>query len=158
MAFRAYVARSGWRETPITPAEWRAAASSLPELEVHASYHDEAVCAVLRGSQRRRLSWNDGYISAHHTNERLVAVLFVLAERLGAHVYSEHRRPYLDLADWQERQQRQQRRKRPYEPRARSYGHHHVARARTSSADWLPFAFMVALAAFALWALDFGAA
>ena len=152
MGSRAYLARSGWRETAISPEEWRTAASSIPELEVHASYRDDAVFAVLRGSQRRRLNWHDGYISAHHPDPRLIGILFALAERLGAQVYSEHRRPYLDVADWR---QRQQRRQRTYQPHERGYGTHHAARPAMGRADWLPFAaFMVALAFLALWALD----
>ncbi|NRF70849.1 hypothetical protein HLB44_27975 [Aquincola sp. S2] len=109
MGLRVYVARSGWRETPITADEWHDAVVTLPELEVHHVHGGGPVRAMLRGSQRRGLAWNDGYISAHHANARLVAVLFVLADRLGARVYSAHRRPYLDVADWEQRTQRYRR-------------------------------------------------
>lgn len=109
MGLRAYLARSGWRETPITADEWHDAVVTLPELEVHHVQGGGPVRAMLRGSQRRGLSWHDGYISAHHANARLVAAMFVLADRLGAQVYSAHRRPYLDVADWEQRTQRYRR-------------------------------------------------
>jgi hypothetical protein len=109
MGLRAYVARSGWRETPITADEWHDAVATLPELEVHQVHGGGAVRAMLRGSQRRGLTWHDGYISANHVNARLAASMFVLADRLGAQVYSAHRRPYLDVADWEQRSQRYRR-------------------------------------------------
>lgn len=106
MGLRAFVARSGWNKTPISDEEWREAASTLPELSVHRGPEGGPVYALLRGSQRRRITLHHGFLCGEHVDRRLVAVLFVLADRLGAQVFSEHRRVYRDQADWEQRVRR----------------------------------------------------
>lgn len=103
MGVRAFVARKGWQLTPISAEEWLEAASTLPDLDLHRGAGPASARALLRGSRRRGVVWHNGYLSAEHVNERLAGVLFVLADRLNARVYSERRRAYADVADWVER-------------------------------------------------------
>ena len=102
MGTRAYVARQGWKDTPISLEEWSKAVHQSDDLEMRQSPDGEWT-ALLRGSSRRRLTWHDGYLAAHHTNARMAAAIFDLADRLHADVYSEHRRRFDSLADWQRR-------------------------------------------------------
>jgi hypothetical protein len=102
MGTRAFVARSGWRKTPISLDELAQAVAESPDLELRQGI-DGDLRALLRGSSRRRLTWHEGYLAAHHTNPRMAAAVFDLAERLGAEVYSERRHRYADLADWARR-------------------------------------------------------
>ncbi|MBI5258280.1 MAG: hypothetical protein HY855_17375 [Burkholderiales bacterium] len=106
MGLRAFVARSGWEKNPISAEEWWDAVATMPELSVHLGREGEPAFALLRGSQRRRVSWRQGFLCGDHVDRRLITVLFLLADRLGAQVFSEHRRVYRDLADWERRVQR----------------------------------------------------
>lgn len=147
MGARAFLARSGWRETPITAEEWKVAASGVPELVLHHDADSPAVKAVLRGSHRRRLTWHDGYVAAHHANPALVAALFVLADRLGAQVYSEQRRRYADVADW-ERSNPPLQRTRSRVPVTASA----ALPAAAANTAWVPWlAFLIALGVVAAW-------
>lgn len=100
MGTRAFVARHGWKDTPIALDEWAEAVHQSTDLELHQS-PDGELTALLRGSRRRRVTWHDGYLAAHHTDERMAAAVFALAERLHANVYSERRQRYASLAEWQ---------------------------------------------------------
>ena len=100
MGTRAFVARHGWKHTPIGLDEWVEAVGQSTDLELHHS-PDGELTALLRGSRRRRLTWHDGYLASHHTNERMAAAVFALADRLHADVYNVHRYRYASLADWQ---------------------------------------------------------
>ena len=102
MGTRAFVARRGWKDTPIALDEWAQAVLESPDLELHQG-PDGELTALLRGSRRRRLTWHDGYLAVHHTNHRMATAVFALAERLGAGVYSERRHRYADLAEWERR-------------------------------------------------------
>jgi len=99
MGTRAFVARHGWQKTPIGLEEWADAVAQSPDLELHQA-PDGELTALLRGSRRRRLTWHEGYLAVHHTNVRMAAAVFALAERLQANVYSERRYRYVDLDDW----------------------------------------------------------
>jgi hypothetical protein len=102
MGTRAFVARPGWRDTPIGQEEWAEAVQDSTDLEMH-RWPDGELTALLRGSRRRRVTWHDGYLAAHHTDARMAAAVFALAERLQADVYSEHRQRFASLADWHQR-------------------------------------------------------
>jgi hypothetical protein len=102
MGTRAFVARSGWRDTPISLDELARAVAESSDFELHRGT-DGDLRALLRGSTRRRLTWHEGYLAAHHTNARMAAAVFDLAARLGAEVYSDRRQRYADLADWARR-------------------------------------------------------
>ena len=102
MGTRAFVARHGWKHTPIGLDEWAAAVTQSDDLELHQS-PDGELTALLRGSRRRRLTWHDGYLASHHTDARMAAAVFALAQRLQADVYSEHRHRYASFAEWQRR-------------------------------------------------------
>jgi hypothetical protein len=102
MGTRAFVARHGWKDTPIRLEEWAEAVQQSADLELHQS-PDGELTALLRGSRRRRVTWHDGYLASHHTDARLAVAVFALAERLHADVYSERRYRYASLAEWQQR-------------------------------------------------------
>lgn len=101
MGTRAFVARHGWKQTPIGLDEWAAAVAQSADLELHQA-SDGELTALLRGSRRRRLTWHDGYLASHHTDARMAAAVFALADRLQAGVYSEHRHRYASLSEWQQ--------------------------------------------------------
>jgi hypothetical protein len=136
MAFRAFVARSGWNKTPISAQEWREAAAALPELELHAGLGGEPVRAMLRGSRRRGVILQQGYLCGEHVDSRLVSVMFALAELLGAQVFSEARRPYSDLSDWQMRNA-QRRRSRPRRSQAAIGTRTVPAQVATAESTWV---------------------
>jgi hypothetical protein len=102
MGTRAFVARPGWRDTPIGQEEWAEAVQQSTDLEMH-RWPDGELTALLRGSRRRRVTWHDGYLAAHHADARLAAAVFALAERLQADVYSEQRHRFASLAEWHQR-------------------------------------------------------
>lgn len=160
MGVRAFVARSGWSKTPISAQEWWEAASTLPELDVHAIPGDGPVRAMLRGSRRRGLVLQQGYVCGEQVDRRLVAVMFVLADRLGAQVFSEHRNVYRDVADWDARTSRSTRTRT--RPRHRGMVAERAALDSPSDAStyeggawWLPFLVAgVVTCLLALWALN----
>jgi hypothetical protein len=100
MERRAFVARHGWKDTPIGRDEWAEAVRQSADLEAHQT-PDGELTALLRGSRRRRVTWHGGYLASHHTDARLAVAVFALAERLNADVYSEQRHRYASLAEWQ---------------------------------------------------------
>lgn len=102
MGKRAFVARQGWKNTPIGLEEWAEAVLQSTDLELRQA-PDGEFTAVLRGSTRRRLTWHDGYLASHHTDARMAAAVFRLAEHLHADVYSEHRHRYASLNEWRRR-------------------------------------------------------
>jgi hypothetical protein len=119
MSLHVYVARSGWKDTPILEQEWIDAIARCPELEarpVENRKRSYPPLAVLRGQPRQRLELMDGFIHAQRPEEPLVAVLFALAEILDARVYSERGKPYASVEDW-ERKTRSYRRRREHDVR-----------------------------------------
>jgi len=157
MGVRVFVARSGWNKTPISAQEWREAAATLPELEVHAGVGAEPVRAMLRGSRQRGVVLQQGYLCGDHVNHRLVAVMFVLADRLGAQVYSERRNVYHDVADWEERMGRRGRRSRNAYALADARNSRDPASTLPSSGDmsWMGFALAgVLTVVLAAWAMN----
>lgn len=118
MSVRAFVARDGWTKSPISAQEWCEAARAVPELQVQAQAgaEDVPVVARLRSNPRQRVSWVQGYLYGEHVDHRLVAVMFNLADRLGAQVYSEHRHIYHDVDDWDRRTRRRRARAARHQP------------------------------------------
>lgn len=153
MGHRAFIARSGWSKTPISADEWQEAVATLPELEV---FHGAsgAVRAMLRGSRHRGVVLQQGYLCGEHVDSRLIAVMFVLADRLGAQVYSERRRIYRDVADWQQRTQRRGSRRR-VDTRPRGASAAQVTARSAVAAGWAPFLLAGILTCLvAIWALQ----
>lgn len=154
MAVRAFVARSGWNKTPISAQEWREAASTLPDLELHAGVGGEPVRAMLRGSRRRGVALQQGYLCGDYVDGRLAAVMFSLADRLGAQVFSETRQPYRDVDDWQSRNaERLNRRHR--RPQHAAASRALAGPAGTGETAWLPvFVAGVLSCLLVMWALQ----
>lgn len=137
MGHRAFIARSGWSKTPISAEEWQEAVATLPEFELFRGSAG-AVRAMLRGSRQRGLELQQGYLCGEHVDARLIAAMFVLADRLGARVYSEHRRVYRDVADWQRRTERHGRRRRTGSG-ASDLASAAAPRPSAAVASWAPF-------------------
>lgn len=153
MGLRAFVARSGWNKTPISGQEWHEAASTLPELDLHGGHGEEPVRAMLRGSRHRGLSLQHGYLCGDHVDRRLIAVMFVLADRLGAQVYSEHRRVYRDMVDWEERTRHRSSRRSSHRQSA-SVADDTRSAPTIDKPSWLPFLLGGVVACLlAVWAL-----
>jgi hypothetical protein len=107
MCFHVFIAREGFKETPIDMSEWIAVAHQRSELSVteqcdsrgrsHYSVH-------LRDNKRDRLSLTPyGLIDAQNPSRDLVVVMLALAEALNARVYSERLKPYTSIDDWERR-------------------------------------------------------
>lgn len=108
MSYHVFIAREGWKDTPIGPEEWRVACAAMPQLEIKkVGRPDAGLMAVwLRGQKRQRLRLKEGYIDAQDPSEDLVSVMFAIAERLDAGVYSIRAKRYASVADWRRRTKR----------------------------------------------------
>lgn len=105
MSYHVYLARAGWKTTSITLGKWRSAATAVPALDVSVREPDGGLLVHLAGQRRQWLAWQDGVVFAQNPDEQLVGAMFLLAERLGAQVYSERQVPYRDVDDLRRRTQ-----------------------------------------------------
>lgn len=111
MSFHVYLAKPGWKKTwqdnPITPAEWTAAVNATDALEKivppKKQSNHMALGTRLKRDGRQRLRWGQGFVNAEAPSEALITVMFMLAEILGAKVYSEKAKPYASVEDWKNR-------------------------------------------------------
>lgn len=108
MSFHVYVARGGFKSTPISAAEWIAAARQCAGLDLPEELNQQGVVhslvARLRSQPRQCLSLDPhGLIHAQDPSETLVELMFELAERLQAGVYSEKLKRYQSVGDWREK-------------------------------------------------------
>ena len=102
MSFHVYIARSGFKGSPLAREQWLAAARGRPELV--ALGQPEAACFALASDSAQRLSLDPhGLVHTQNPSRELVVVMFELAEVLGAGVYSEKLRRYRSPQDWEER-------------------------------------------------------
>lgn len=108
MSYHVFIAREGWKDTPISPEEWRVACAATPQLETkRVGRPDEGrVLAWLRGEKRQWLSLKEGFVHAQDPTEDLVSVMFAIAETLDAGVYSIRAKRYASVADWRRRTKR----------------------------------------------------
>lgn len=140
MSYHVYIAQDGFKNNPITPPAWLAAARQCDEVAVEEKknrYGRIHHAVNLKGNTRAWLSLTPyGLVHAQDPSRELVAVMFKLAALLGAGVYSERLKPYRSVEDWERRtanyrQQRDQRRAA------------YAGRRRLRAALWL--AFIIAL-------------
>jgi len=118
MSYHVYIARAGFKETPISMEDWLAAARNCDELVVERGKNrkSEHHLVWLRDRRRARSSRSPyGLVFAQDPDKALVAVMFRLAQLLDAGVYSETLERYASVEDWdqrtaEERLHRQQRR------------------------------------------------
>ena len=102
MSFHVYIARPGFKDSPLAREQWLAAARGRPELA--ALGQPEAACFALASDSAQRLALDPhGLVHAQNPSRELVVVMFELAEVLGAGVYSEKLRRYSSPQDWEER-------------------------------------------------------
>jgi len=106
MSLHVYIAREGFKETPILLPEWLMAARQCEELQIEQRKVKArtVVVVTLKGDPRARLSRTPyGLIDAQNPSSGLVSVMFKLAQMLNAGVYSEDLERYDSVEDWDRR-------------------------------------------------------
>lgn len=106
MSFHVYVSRPGFKDEPISEAEWLAAASSCARLSVLEHVNRRGVSqqrVTLVGTRKPLWLTPYGLIHAQDPPEELVEAMFELAASLGAGVYSERLKRYDSVEDWKAR-------------------------------------------------------
>lgn len=107
MSYHVYVARDGFKETPIPYEQWIAAAVKCDELFVEEKKNRKGWISStvnLKADKKQRLSLTPyGLVHAQNPNKDLVAVMFKLAGLLDAKVYSEELELYESVDDWEKR-------------------------------------------------------
>ncbi|NHZ93312.1 hypothetical protein F2P45_30520 [Massilia sp. CCM 8733] len=105
MSFHVYIARAGFKETPIGPDEWFASASDCAELRVekHLNRHGTMFCTVtLKDRRNAGLHLTPhGLIDAQEPSKELILTMFRLAAMLGAGVYGENLDRYASPDHWE---------------------------------------------------------
>lgn len=106
MSFHVYIARAGFKETPISPDEWLASASECAELRVEKKLnrHGKMFCNVaLKDRRDARLHLTPhGLIDAQEPSKALITIMFRLAAMLGAGVYGENLYRYTSPDNWEQ--------------------------------------------------------
>ena len=107
MSFHIYVARDGFKSTPISTAEWMDAVRQCSRLDSPDEFSRSGVricAAALKSDRPQRLALDPhGLIDAQDPNQELVDVMFELAGLLNAGVYSEKLKRFKSVDDWRER-------------------------------------------------------
>jgi hypothetical protein len=107
MSFHIYVARKGFKSSPISTADWIDVARQCPKLELADEFNRSGVrisVAKLRSNRRQRLSLDpNGLIHAQDPSQELVEAMFELARLLNAGVYSEKLKRFQSVGDWRDR-------------------------------------------------------
>lgn len=102
MSFHVYIARPGFKHSPLTREQWLAAAQGRPQLKVLGG--PGSVCFALVGDSAQRLALDPhGLVHTQNPSRALVDVMFELAGVLEAGVYSEKLKRYSSPEDWEER-------------------------------------------------------
>lgn len=107
MSFHVYVARDGFKSSPISVADWVDAARQCSKLVLPDGFNQSGVrisVAMLKSNRRQCLSLDPhGLIHAQDPSQELVEVMFELAALLNAGVYSEKLKRFQSVGDWRER-------------------------------------------------------
>ena len=111
MSHFVYIANPGFENDPISDVAWLEAARKLSVqdngcvlAETKRKGHDPTFYIHLAGRPRQRLDLHPyGLIQAQEPDRELVELMFKLAERLAAAVYSERRVAYKSPDDWEKR-------------------------------------------------------
>lgn len=107
MSYQVYIAREGFRHSPIAPDEWLAAARQCDELAVDDQQNEHGLRILtihLQADKRAQLNLRSyGMVEAQDPSRDLILVMFKLATLLGAAVYSERLRKYRSIEDWERR-------------------------------------------------------
>ena len=106
MSFHVYIAHPGFKDEPISHDEWIEAAASVAaeneKLVVTPRGNSQTV--HLSASKRQRLSLDTyGLIHAQDPNKELIEIMFQIAAKLNAGVYSERLKVYASPEDWEKR-------------------------------------------------------
>jgi len=102
VSLHVYIARPGFKDSPLDRAQWLAAAQGRPELKAMGG--PGSLCFSLASDSDQCLALDPhGLVHAQNPSRELVVVMFELAEGLGAGVYSEKLKRYSSPQDWEER-------------------------------------------------------
>lgn len=102
MSFHVYIARPGFKDTPLEKAQWLALAQGHSRLQGVGKTGTSSFALVSDHAQRLSLDPH-GLVHAQNPSRELVALMFELADALGAGVYSEKRKRYQSVDDWEAR-------------------------------------------------------
>ena len=107
MSFHVYIARAGFKETPIYEGEWIEAADHCNELVVEERKNRKGVIfhtVRLKSDKKQRLNRTPyGLVLAQNHTKELFKVRLNLAPVLESMVYSERLKPYESVIDWEAR-------------------------------------------------------
>jgi hypothetical protein len=102
MSFHVYIARPGFKDAPIEREQWLSIAHSNERLK--GTRNSDAASFLLSSDRTQRLTLDpNGLVHTQNPSRELVVVMFELAERLGAGVYSEKLKRYSSTEEWEER-------------------------------------------------------
>lgn len=102
MSFHVYIARPGFKDAPIQREQWLSVAHGNRKLKGVGNAETASFSLPSDTSQRLTLDPH-GLVHTQNPSRELVAVMFELAELLGAGVYSEKLKRYSSIEDWEER-------------------------------------------------------
>ena len=105
MSLHVYIARPGFKETPISADDWFASASTCVELHVEKNLNraGKTFCTVALKNQRDaslHLTLH-GLIDAQEPSKELIVIMFRLAAMLGAGVYGDSLDRYTSPEHWE---------------------------------------------------------
>jgi hypothetical protein len=106
MSFHVYIAYPGLKDEPISGKAWMEAVKSVSETNENLVFckREAKATAYLRNSTRHRLNLDPyGLIHTQDPNKELVEIMFQIASKLNAGVYSERAKPYESPDDWEKR-------------------------------------------------------
>lgn len=105
MSLHVYIARAGFKETPIGPDEWFASASDCPELHVekHRNRNAKMFCTVaLKDRRDAGLHLTPhGLVDAQEPSKELIVIMFRLAAKLDAGVYGDKLYRFTSPEHWE---------------------------------------------------------
>ncbi len=106
MSFHVYIARPGFKDTPISRDEWLSVVRSQSKLKITETPNRRGPALVtvsLCADKLQTLALDPyGLVHTQNPSKELVAVMFDLSAPFGAGVYSEKLKRYASLEDWEE--------------------------------------------------------
>jgi len=109
MSMHVYIAREGFKDTPISYDEWVGAAKHCSPIVVEEKRNRKgnvSYIAKLKSDKKQYLSLTPyGLVHAQNPTKELIEAMFLLAPTLNSKVYSERNKAYESVADWEKRTQ-----------------------------------------------------
>ena len=105
MSYHVYISFPGFKEEPISIESWSKAIADTLAHDNRLEVFDECELGLRFRDDKHRWLTRTVYGLGHaqDPDKALVEVMFDVADRLGACVYSERLKAYVSLADWESR-------------------------------------------------------